>query len=258
MRNIAILLVFFVICSTSLADRVVMENGDQLKGQVVKMGGGKMVFNSDMVGEVTIDIANIRSFQTDTPLEMHFSDGTVIHSPVLQDQAGSISIADTPTVKGQRFALSDLSAINPPKVVPSDWSGSFNLGFTSSHGNTFDQSGSVSFDATRENVKTDYQAKSRWNSKAFYVVGRSEKDVDEDGDGITDGKEKFTTEESVNLSSKYDHFFNDKIYGFLGGSWKKDHIADLDRRLVGGAGLGREWINDGTYLFTTDIGRGHH
>ena len=247
-RICTLVLVLYVFSSQSFADRVVLKNGDQLKGTVVKMEGGKMVLNSDMLGEVTIDMTNVRSFETDESQELHFSDGTVIHSGVKQDQPGEIAIADSSTVKAQSFSLADLFSINPPKVPPGSWSGSFNVGFTSSHGNSFDQSGSVSLDATRDNIKTDYQAKSRWANRAIYLIGRSERDV------ATGGKEKFTTEESVGLRSKYDHFFNDKMYGFVNGSWKKDHVADLDRRLVGGGGLGREWVNDGTILFTTDIG----
>ena len=255
MSRIGMLFVLlFALCSVGYADRIVLKNGDQLTGKVVKMEGGKIILNTEMAGEVTIDMANVQSFETDESQELHFADGTVIHSSVKQDQPGQFAIADSETVKAQSFSLAGLSAINPPKIPPSAWNGSFNAGFTSSHGNTFDQTGSVSLDATRDNIKTDYQAKSRWANRAIYVIGRSEKDVDKDGDGTPDGKEKFTTEESVTVRSKYDHFFDPKNYGFVSGSWKKDHIADLDRRLVGGAGLGREWINDGTILFTTDIG----
>jgi len=147
-----------------------------------------------------------------------------------------------------------ISPADPPKRNPVTNHGSFTLGMTSSHGNTFDESGNISFDFTRETIKTPLQAKSRWNTKAIYLFGRTEKDVDTNGDGIPDKKEKVTIEENITLNSKYDRYFTDKRYGFLSTSWKKDHIADLDRRLIAGLGAGFEWKNDGKVLLTTDLG----
>lgn len=257
-RLVGIALFIGLLSSAACADRLILMNGDQLKGKVVKMEKGNMIFASDMIGKLTIDIANIRSFQTDEAIEVHFKDGMVINDTVKQAEAGSIAINDTDNIKAQDFSLQNVAAINPPKVAPSIWHGNLNLGLSSSHGNSFDESGSFSFDVTRDNIETAYQAKSRWNSKALYVFGRSEREVaiDLDSDGIPDRtkKEKFTTEENVTVSSKYDYFYRENMYGFINGSWKKDHIADLDRRLVGGGGLGREWINDGTFLLTTDLG----
>lgn len=238
------LIVVVLFCSTSFADQVVLINGDQLNGQVVKMEKGKMVFLADMLGEVTIDMDKIRSIQTDDSVELHLIDGNVVKTPIDLDQPGIIAFKDTETLKGQTIPLNNLLAINPPKVVPNTWSGNFRFGFDSSHGDSFDQSFNFDLDATREKIKTSYQAKSRWRNKVNYEVERSR---DRDGD-------EFTSEENITLLSKYDHFYKEKAYVFVDGLWKKDHIADLDRRLIGGVGLGHEWINDGTILLTTDFG----
>ena len=253
-RAFCILAVLVLSGSTARPDSVLMTNADQLKGRIVTMKNGKMIFQSDMLGKITIAMDKIQSFQTDDSVELHFSDQTVIKSRVRQDQPGKITIENTTTLKAQSFSLSELHAINPPQIIPAAIHGSFTLGLTSSHGNTFDESGNLSFDFTRETHKTPLQAKIRWNTRAIYLFGRTEKDVDTDGDGVPDDKKKVTTEENITVNSKYDSYFTDKQYGFLSGSWKKDHIADLDRRLIGGLGGGYEWKNDGKVLLTTDLG----
>ena len=251
---ISIMVVLLLGCSWAGADSILMTNGDRLQGRILVMQNGQMTFQSDMIGKVTIPMKNIQTFQTDDLLELHLTDGTVIKAAVRPDQPGKITIEDTPTIKAQRFALSDLNAVNPPPVIPVTRHGSFTIGLTSSHGNTFDESGNISFDITREKLKTPYQDKSRWNTKAIYVFGRTEEDVDTDGNGIPDDRKKVTTEENITLTGKYDRYFNGKKYGFLSGSWKKDHIADLDRRLIAGIGAGYEWKNNDRVLLTTDLG----
>ena len=65
---------------------------------------GKMTFNSDMLGEVTIDMAKIRSFQTDDKVELHLTDGTVIKTPVDQDQPGKVASKATENIKEHTFS----------------------------------------------------------------------------------------------------------------------------------------------------------
>ena len=56
---------------------------------------------------------------------------------------------------------------------------------------------------------------------------------------------------TVEEKSKYDYFFSSKIFGYLSGSFKKDHIADLDYRTIYGSGLGYQWIDEEDLGFST-------
>lgn len=244
MRHL-IFMLMFILGNTvpAWADVVTFKSGDQLTGKLIQLEKEKFVFKTNEVGNVTIDIARIRNFSTDEPVELHFTDGTVIKSRVLQAEPGRFKIEKTDLLPAQAFALSDLVAINPPGKPKPKWSGSINAGLTSTHGNTFTENGIVSLEAKRRSEKD------RTNIFGLYLIQRAEEE-----DAITGEKEKVTTEESFLIGGKYDYFFTPKIYSFISSSFKKDHIADLDRRIIVGLGLGYQWIDEDKMHFNTDIG----
>ena len=240
MKIITFLLVsLFIFSSSGWADELVFKSGGRLHGKLVKMEGGKLVFASDEVGEVMVDIAQVESFTSEAPAKFVFKDGTVISGKVSGVEAGRVMLEKTQLLPGGQYPLSEVTAINPPPKVPPKWKGSITAGFTSTHGNTFSESGSISFGAMRRTEKD------RTNVFARYLVGRMEE---------TDTGDKKTTEESLVFGGKYDYFFTKKLYGFIDGRFKKDHIADLDRRIIAGTGLGYQWIESDQMNFSTDLG----
>ena len=56
-RCLGAILFIGLLCANANADRVMLANGDQLKGKVIKVEDDKMTFKADMVGEVTIEMA---------------------------------------------------------------------------------------------------------------------------------------------------------------------------------------------------------
>ena len=247
----------FCCLSSAWADTVELHSGEKLIGTLVRVEGGKMIFKSATVGEVTIPMDQVAQITTEDPVTMHLQDGRVNRYRIHGFDDGVFTVDDEG--RSRQVASSDLASVNPSAPPPNvDWTGSINVGLTATSGNTNETSGSFSFDITRNSRKTDTQKKTRWNSKALYVFSIDEVDrgIDTNGDGTDDDTEKVdaTTEENVTLSTKYDYFFSDTYYGFANASWKKDHIADLERRTIFGAGLGKEWIDDGKFLLTTDAG----
>jgi len=243
MRGLTIsIFLVMVLCSTSDADELVFKTGGRLTGTFVKVEAGKLIFDSAEVGLVTVDLANVANFTSDAPAQFVFQDGTVVSGKVLGLENDQVKLAETEMVPAHSYALSAIASVNPPPAVPPKWSGSFTAGFTSSHGNTFSESGSASFDAARRTKKD------RTTVFARYLVGRAE---NEDDAGNVNKK---TTEESFALGGKYDYFFTPKFYGFLDGQFKKDHIANLDRRIIAGVGLGYQWIESDKAHFSTDFG----
>jgi len=236
--KISIFLVL-VFCVSTGADELVFKTGARLTGTFVKIeAGNKLVFDSAEVGQVTVDLADVANFTSDAPAQFVFQDGTVVSGKVLGLEDDRVRLAENEMVPSHSYALSAIASVNPPPVVPPKWKGSFSAGFTSSHGNTFAESGSVSFDASRRTTKD------RSTFFTRYLVGRAETN---DGD-------KKTIEESFAFGGKYDYFFSPKMYGFLDGRFKKDHIANLDRRIIAGAGLGYQWIESDPMNFSTDLG----
>ena len=66
--------------------------------------------------------------------------------------------------------------------------------------------------------------------------------------------DKKTTAETFVMGGKYDYFFSKKLYGFVDGNYKKDHVNDLDYRIITGVGLGYQWIESKKMNFSTDLG----
>jgi len=240
-RVIFVLTFILGCCAVGLSDVVVFKSGDQLTGKLVKLEKGKLTFIADEVGSVDLDISKIQKFSADEPSELHFTDGTVIRSRILMAGPEQFSSEKTQLLPAQTFAFGDLAAVNPPPKPKPRWTGSAAAGLSSTHGNTFTESGSVSFDAKRRS-EID-----RTTLYGLYLVQRAEEE-------IAGKKEKVTTEESFLIGGKYDYFFTKKLFGFINSSFKKDHIADLDRRIIVGTGLGYQWLESEKMNFNTDIG----
>jgi putative salt-induced outer membrane protein YdiY len=224
-----------LLTQTVFADEVVFTNGERLIGSVVKLVGGKLTFKSETLGELNVDLDQIKTFTTDEPVDLHLADGTILKSKTQLTESGQIHLAGTDLIKAQQIDLDQIEAINPPKPK---WTGSLNIGADSSHGNSFDQSATVSIDGLlREKER-------RTTFDALFVISRTK-----DSDG-----EKRTTEEDFTFKAKRDFFLTKQWYTFINGGYKKDHIADLDRRVIVGFGTGYQWIEEDKIKYNTDIG----
>jgi len=230
-------LAFFTLAAH--ADVLEFNSGDRLTGKVVTLANGQLVFNSDDAGKVTIDLARLKTFTSDDPIEIHLADGTIIKSTIAPADTGKVTLRKTNILPQQTVALTDLAAINPPAKPPVAWKGNVAAGWTATAGNTSTESGSISADVSRRSQKD------RIRANTLYIVARQRDD---------DTGDKKTTQESFTIAGQYDYFLTDKCYAFANGNFKKDHIADLDRRLIGGLGLGYQWIESETINFNTDAG----
>ena len=87
LRKLGLLIVTFCFWgSVGLADQVVLKNGDSITGSIVKLTDSKLVFKSDLAGEVTIDLSDIRTLASDKLLTIHLKDGTVLKCQVAAGQ----------------------------------------------------------------------------------------------------------------------------------------------------------------------------
>mgnify|MGYP001770322730 CR=1 FL=1 len=105
---------FLVMCSTVHADQVVLKNGDRLTGKIASLTDGKLVLNSEQAGQITVATADIATFQSDSPVELHLKDGTVLNQPVVSADPGQFGIAQGQALRPQTFSLADVTSINPP------------------------------------------------------------------------------------------------------------------------------------------------
>ena len=239
-RRILVLIFCLFFCVQSIqADEIIFTNGDHLTGKIIHLVEGKMLFKSDVIGDVPIDISKIKTFSTDAPIAVHLKDETVLLQKIVNAEPGKFGIEGAGTVKAQDFELASISSINPPVKPLPKWTGNISVGVTSTHGNTKSQSMSGSFNISkrthndRTTVSMDY-AKTKQEDK---VTG-----VDE------------VTEDWWRSKGKYDYFFTKKLFGFVDGRYEKDAIAELDRRMIIGGGAGYQWIESEDLSFSTEFG----
>jgi putative salt-induced outer membrane protein YdiY len=234
------LLVFIVLFAPSgYGDELLFKNGDRLTGKIDHLLEGKMIFNSDAVGKVTIDVSKIQTFSTDDPIAVHLKDDTVLLQKIVNAESGKFGIEGAGTVKAQDFELAAISSINPPPKPEPKWTGNISAGLTSTHGNTKTDNISASVNLSKRTEKD------RTQLSADYAKSRQQD---------PDTGEKNTTEDWWRSKAKYDYFFSKKLYGYLDGRYEKDAIALLDRRTIIGTGGGYQWIESDDMNFSTELG----
>ena len=106
--------------SVASADVVVLKNGDRVSGIIETLADGKLKMKSDLMGEVTMDLANVQTFSTDEPITLLFKDGTVVHQKIASadgqgrhpagraDPAAELALADLNAVKSAGEAQSEM------------------------------------------------------------------------------------------------------------------------------------------------------
>ena len=224
-------------CSALLmADEVYMVNGDRITGKVKTMQGGKLTIESDLAGTLTVDIAKVATIQTTEAVEVHLQDGTAFNKPLIKSDSGKFSFQGDQTLKAQEFNIASIDSINPP--VP-QWHGDISGALVRTHGNTsiYNTSASINLikrtDRDRTLISTDY----------FYS---KQKDPDTGDDEVTQDEWK--------MRGKYDYFFSKKLFGYLEGRYERDRIAELQRRVIVGGGVGYQWIESADLNFWTGAG----
>ncbi len=239
-KNIILAILCFVVLAPSVfADEVYLVNGDRLTGTIKHLTDGKMVFESALAGTITVDLANIAGFQTDEPIEVHLQDGTVVKQRVEKAAEGRFALAEKGTLKAQDIDVAEITAINPPpKPVPT-WHGDITAGMTSTHGNTVTETVNLSVSLKKRTEKD------RTLLTADYIRGEQED---------PDTGEKVKTQDEWRMRGKYDYFFTKKMFGYLDGRYEKDSIAELDRRVILGAGAGYQWVESDDFNFSTEAG----
>ena len=235
------LLAFSIFCCNSYADEVVFKNGERLIGTFERLEEGKLIFKSQIAGEVTVDLSQIKDIYTEEPMDIHLLNGTVMKSKSLETEEEHFAVEGTDNILEQTILLSDLSAINPKAVPKIRLSGNITAGFTSSHGSSFSENTNI---AGSFGLRTKDH---RLRINARYVVERNE---DSDTGDHETSKENFT------VRSVYDYFFTKKIYGYWSERYKTDHIDDLNYRFTSVWGAGYQWAEKEDLKFSTFAGPG--
>ncbi len=221
------------------ADELRFKNGNVITGKIVKLTDGKLLFNSDIAGEIHVDVSRIQSLSSEEPVTVNLKDGTSFNQRLNISQAGRFTITGNESIRTQDFSVEDIASINPPVKPEPKWTGDLSLGITYTTGNTKSESvtGSANASKRTDNDRTTLSGDFAKSLKADDITGDNE-----------------TIENWWRARAKYDYFFSEKLYGYVDARYEKDAVALLDRRVTVGGGAGYQWIESDEMNFSTEIG----
>jgi len=217
------------------ADEILFLNGDRLTGKITKAEGGKLTIKTDTAGEVTVDLAKVKTFSTDEPIVIQSGD-TFVSSKVTAGPDGSVQIVPITGGALQVLALKDVTKINPPPVK---WTGAIVGNALITTGNSQTENLGLSVNAVRRS-EID-----RITLGGAYYYGRQK---------LTDTGKSETTIDNWFVLGKYDYFLTKQLYLYGATRIEQDNIAELNLRLTLGGGVGYQWFETPTFNFNTEAG----
>lgn len=227
---------FLGMVAAGSADEVLFKSGDRLTGTIEKLDAGKLVFTSKVAGKLTLNMADIKTFSTDAPIEIAMADGTLHQHKVAVSDEGYVSVIPGGTAQPQSLSLDQVAKINPDKPR---WAGAVVAGAALARGNTQSETANVNIDAAR---RTDDD---RITLGAGYYFASQRNNSTRDTSTIAD---------SWFLKGQYDYFMTKKLYGYGNIRYEKDRIANLDKRIAPGMGLGYQLIERADFNVSTEAG----
>ena len=221
----------------AVADEVVFLNGDRLTGTIVSAAGGKLVLKTEAAGDVTIDLAKVKTFSTAAPVQVRVGGekAPLVTTPIGSDGEGKVETTTAPGAP-QTVAIADINAINPPAP---EWKGRIALNGLFTTGNSETQQ--IGFNAALGK---------RWEDDALafaaqYSYGR-QKDQDT---GVST-----TTIDYAMFLARYEHYFTKKFYGYAQVKFERDGVAELNVRVAPSIGAGYAWFEGPTFNLKTEAG----
>lgn len=224
MKYKVLALVAALTASTASADQLELANGDRLSGKVLEKAGDTLIFETAYAGKLEVKWSEVRSLSTDMPLQFTLSDGSAVDGTL--ELANDTAAFNRPDGQRVMVAVDQIAAVGPiPPVGPPPliWHGDALAAATVVRGNT-------DTDAYHLGGRVVGEQKAMQRYTITAALNRE----------ATEGE---TTKDQYLLGGKYDRFFSDVWYGFLGADFEKDKFKDLDLRSVFSAGVGYQFFN---------------
>ena len=227
------LLALLAFGGTASADVIVMMNGDRITGDVSRVWGDDVSIEPDYADEFNVDIDQVRYIESDDEFEITLDDGREITALLQADEQGNQTVVYDN--ESHQVRLTDLIDVQEPDDY-FDWSSNIDWSSTVRQGNTDSKTTRFNLDATV----------SVGDHRHITTITLNDESVDG------------TTTKNQDLATySYNWLFG--THWFAGGnaSYERDPIRDLDRRVLLGAGLGRDlWdLPDRTMNFELGLGR---
>ena len=213
-------LIALVFNADAAADKILMQNGDRLRGTLENVDHRVLTFTTEYSETMRLQTSAIEKILTDKPVSIHLTSGEILKGRILPASAGQIRVKASSGRGTARINWALVKAVNPP---PSKWNGSFSLGGSLDQGNTEKISASLGADAKR------MFDKDRVGFKFLSIYAEEERKV---------------SARNTYGTAKLSHFFTDQWFSFLGLEMLSDTFKDLNLRTTVGPGIGYQVWED--------------
>ena len=225
----ALLLILFALTGDAFADQIVLKNGDRLTGTIVKSDGKTIVFNSDLVGEVSVALDSVTNMTSDKILYVTLADGRTVAGVVTAKDGQAEIRSSTGPVVVERSAIAIIrsgaeqqayeSTLNPGWLQ--QWTGGADIGLALTRGNSNTTNLAVGMAVSRETLrdKTSLYGAAVYNRETTEGVSR-------------------TIANTFRFGARYDRNINRDWFGYGFTDLEHNGLQDLDLCWVLGGGLG--------------------
>ena len=221
--------------SMAFADKVTLKSGSYLTGEAGLIQAGQLLFKSDDLGDIKIDLANIKSLDVAKSHKILYKDNTV------EDKILTVKDGELWQEGSGKLDMTNVKATDPAEET---WHGSVNIAYNASRGNTYQDSAAVVANVNRR------WEKDRLNVDFGYYYGKT---------GQT-GSDTQKTEDRWDVEAKHDHFWFPAVYHYEDLRWERDMIQNLNARYRVGLGGGYQWLENtefestGKWSFNQELG----
>jgi hypothetical protein len=230
-----ILLAGVICCPPILADQLTLKNGDRLTGQIAKTDGKTLKLKTTYAGEVAVALDAIDQLSSDQPLYLTVSDGqTIVGTVSSKDGRFEVTTKEAATVRVERSAvqtirskaeqdayLAEVERYRNPRLTDL-WSGSLDLGYSLTTGNSRTNNLAIGANAVRETTR---------DKTSVYLAAIRSKNKPDDGESVT-------TANATRWGGRYELNLTHRLFAFGLADFETNEIQLLDFRAVFGGGLG--------------------
>ena len=224
----------FLSCAVAAhADLLVMDNGDRITGRLDSITGGKAIFETQYAGRIWVEMANIRTLETEEAyavrLDDRVIDGTFAGKGDLQrligpEQAAIVNWTRVRSATQSRNAFTRFTA---------GWGSHLDLALSLADGNS-------STEAFNVLLEVEYQDE----LNAHLVTALLAR---EEGEGLL-------TRDQLDIDYGYKRFLTERWYGAGNAEYFQDTLKEIDSRITLGAGVGVQFIDNSIQNLSSDIG----
>lgn len=225
---------WFLSCAVAAhADLLVMDNGDRITGRLDSITGGKAIFDTPYAGRIWVEIANIRTLETEEAYAVRMGDrmieGTFAGEGDLQQLIG----ADQAAIVNWTGVRSATQSRNAFTRFTAGWGSHLDLALSLADGNS-------STEAFNVLLEVDYQDE----LNAHLVTALLAR---EEGEGLL-------TRDQLDIDYGYKRFLTERWYGAGNAEYFQDTLKEIDSRITLGIGVGVQFIDNSIQNLSSDIG----